>query len=185
MYRAAFFVLTVLVGSSLSVPMPQYEEDYFGESQFQASEHAESIGNLLKNLPNILKKTADWIQGLGEIGDEIHPNVGSALRTGAAAVNNASSSVPDDLHIQVQGHLNKLVNITRVVKDNLNDTWNNIPELKESVQGLPGQDYILDVIESIPSSDYVDEQINEAINYFEPLAEAIGAQSNDTQVARK
>lgn len=178
MHKLSFIVLFVCVGALLALPQPQEDFNDLGETEFAAAEHAQSIGNLLKNLPNILKKTAAWIQGLGEIGDEIHPDVGATIRKGASAVEEASNTVPDDIHTRVQGHLNHLINITRSVQDNLNETWSNIPYLKEQVDGIPGDDYILDVIESIPSSDYVDEQINEVINYFEPLAEAIGVNSS-------
>jgi len=180
MYKVS--ILLLLCAGAFAIPHPQDFDDY-GESEFAAEEHANTIGKFLQNLPNILKKTASWIQDLGEIGDDVHPDVGSAIRTGADAVEEASNSIPDDLHTKIQGHLKKLINITRDVQENLNQTWNNIPMLRDSVEGLPGQDYILDVIESIPSSDYVDEQISEAINYFEPLAEAIGVQGNNTSVA--
>jgi len=177
-------LLLTLCAGALAIPKPEdYQYDDFGESEFAAEEHANTIGKFLQNLPNILKKTASWISDLGEIGDDVHPDVGSAIRKGADAVEEASNSVPDDLHTKIQGHLKKLINVTRDIQENLNDTWSNIPQLKDSVDGLPGQDYILDVIESIPSSDYVDEQISEAINYFEPLAEAIGVQGNKTSVA--
>eukprot|EP00088_Acartia_fossae_P013022 TRINITY_DN16744_c0_g1_i1.p1 TRINITY_DN16744_c0_g1~~TRINITY_DN16744_c0_g1_i1.p1 ORF type:complete len:178 (+),score=56.08 TRINITY_DN16744_c0_g1_i1:48-581(+) len=172
-----WLVLAALLVVSLASPAPQEE---IGETEFQAEEHAQTIGNLLKKLPSILSKTASWINGLGDIGDEVHPDVGEAIRQGASAVEEASQNVPEDIHSQVQEHLSKLINVTRVVQGHVNDTLRNIPEVKEKIAGLPGDDVILDVIESIPSADYVDEQIGEAINYFEPLAEAIGAQSNST-----
>ena len=38
----------------------------------------------------MFSKTAEWIRELGNIGDELHPSVGAAIRTGADSVSFAS-----------------------------------------------------------------------------------------------
>jgi len=172
----SFVVLTAVVCAALAFPQAD-----IGEPEFVAEEHAQTVGTILKKIPDILSKTAEWIRNLGEIGNEVHPDVGSAIKEGADAIEEASKdSKVTNLHGQFSDHLKTLINITKSVQEQVNSTLReNLPEIKDKLRGLPGDDYILDVVESIPSPDYVDEQIQEAINYFEPLAEAIAAEGKE------
>jgi len=177
-----FIILTILA-TSQAVPLPQY--DYPGEEEFAAEEGAERIGSLLKKLPSLLSKTANWIQELGTIGDDIHPEVGDAIRTGAQYVNESSLSVPNDLHKRLEMHINSLVNLTKEIQGDVKEAFNSVPDLVGQLDGIPGEEYIRDAASYIPSGEEVEGYINEAVNYIEPLADAIGSKNTNNTITSR
>lgn len=162
----------LLFSSCLALPKPQDEE-------MKPEEGAEQVGAILKKLPSILSKTASWLNDLGKIGDDIHPAVGDTIRTGASQVSEASNNVPDDLNLTIQQHINKLIDLTKSLQGDIKDGLGNLPELQEQVDGIPGEEYIDEIISGVPSAAEVDSRINEAINFIQPIADALG--SNSTQ----
>merc|ERR1711962_1361091 len=117
-------------------------------------------------LPSILSKTADWIKDLATIGDEVHPEVGSGIRQGAEYVKEASQNVPDDLNLQLQGHLNKLIDLVKGIQGSVVDGLESVPGAVNDLDE-PFKEYAQMVVEQVPSAQ-------EAIKYLEPLADALG-----------
>jgi len=172
-----FLIVLSVLATSQAIPRPQEEfSEYPGEETFAAEEGAERIGSLLKKLPLLLSKTASWIQDLGMIGDDIHPEIGDAIRTGAQYVNESSMSVPDNLHKRLEDHINGLVTLTKEIQGDVKDAFNSVPDLVEQLNGIPGEEYIRDAAAVIPNGEEVESYIKEAVNYIEPLADAIGQQ---------
>eukprot|EP00088_Acartia_fossae_P036286 TRINITY_DN37483_c0_g1_i1.p1 TRINITY_DN37483_c0_g1~~TRINITY_DN37483_c0_g1_i1.p1 ORF type:complete len:178 (-),score=42.11 TRINITY_DN37483_c0_g1_i1:190-723(-) len=168
--------VVVLLVAALASPSLQRRMVNSGTTD-QITEHTQTIGNLLRNLPSIFSKTASWIRGLGDIGDEIHPEVGNAIRQGADAVEEASQHVPENLHTQVDEHVNKVVNVTKILQSHVNQTLQKLPEVREKVAGLPGDDIIMDVLDTFSTSD-ADLLMQEAIDHIEPVADAISGSQN-------
>merc|ERR1712243_295556 len=81
------------------------------------------------------------------------PAVGEAIRSGATQVEEASNNVPEDLNLTLQGHINQLINLTKTLQNDLKDGLSGLPELKDQVQGIPGEDYINEIIDTVPSAD--------------------------------
>jgi hypothetical protein len=172
-------VLVILISSAYALPRPQ------GEEEFAAEETAAQVGETLNKLPSILSKTAAWIRELANIGDEVYPSVGSAIREGADFVDEASLNVPENLDVQVQEHLQKLLDITKKIQAEVKTGLTKVPELKDGVEGMILEDYVVDAIDSVPSAEYVDSAISQAINYLEPIAEALAVQQTETTTPSK
>ncbi|XP_023320822.1 uncharacterized protein LOC111695657 [Eurytemora carolleeae] len=173
-------LLVLFVTCAYSLPKP----DAQGEEEYVASETAQQVGETLNKLPSILSKTAEWIRELANIGDEVHPSVGSVIRDGADSVKIASDNVPEDLDVKVQTHLRHLIDIAKKIQVEVKTGLTKVPELKDNLNGTLIESYVEDVVDSVPSAEEVDARISDAINYLEPLAEALAVQnSNTTTVA--
>jgi len=88
---------------------------------------------------------------------------------------------PDDLNLTIQQHINKLIDLTKTLQGDIKDGLGNLPELQEQVDGIPGEEYIDEIISGVPSAAEVDSRINEAINFIQPIADALGSNSTQPQ----
>merc|ERR1712198_290587 len=157
-------------------PVPLRYED--GPEEFKVEDFASGLGQTLNKLPNVLSKTADWIKDFAAIGDDVHPEVGSSIRQGADWVKLRSKDVPEDLNLQLQGHLNKLIDLVKGIQGSVVDGLEKAPGAVADLDD-PFKDYAQMVVDAAPSAQEVDSEIQEAIKYLEPLADALGTSTTE------
>jgi len=94
-------------------------------------------------------------------------------------VQEASENVPEDLNVQLQTHLNKLIGVVKSIKDSVKEQLEQLPEIADDLKDQEVVDLSM-VDDYIPDANEVDMQIEEAINFLEPLADALAVEGSTT-----